>query len=433
MVSGIEKLAEKMKLTSKEHSDDDRGGQSVEHYGEGGSQEHHGSRHEHHGGGSSHEQHYGEGGRHEHRKGGSSHEGKNRVAACPVLIERSGATQTSRFDGKPFRVTIVASHWYEKVVHSLVDACSKELLDKGVTEDNLQVVEVAGAFELPFTAARLIASKNTGHRPDAVVCIGCFVEDTTRTCETMRQAVAHGIMELNVTSGVPVIFGVLCCDNASQAHSFAEKRSCYGIDDNERCNFGVSWAQSALQMAHLNRCTSAKEMEHCSCFRSEGRSSGDNDEHKHKGQKHEPEKKEKCTSCGMSEQKCSCTECVCKECCDHGGACTSCKSSADKCTCKDCKCRSCCIRRDACRRCGCPPGSCCCQGCDCAVCSGTEAGDEKTKTSGQSAEHATTKASASGHSKAERSSGDDAGVHVSSTKCDRCGNPSGACKCGLLH
>uniref|UniRef100_A0AAV1VGH6 6,7-dimethyl-8-ribityllumazine synthase n=1 Tax=Peronospora matthiolae TaxID=2874970 RepID=A0AAV1VGH6_9STRA len=499
MKSGFEKLAEKMKLTSKDNSDDAHERQSEEHDGEGSSHEHRGksgshyhhgggSSHEHQGGGSSHErrgggsshehrgggsshEHRGEGSSHEHRGEGSSQEHKGEgsshehheegsrhehhgkggsrehhgghVPACPVLIERSGASQTSKFEGKSFRVTIVASHWYEKVVHSLVDACSKELLAKGVGEDNLHVVEVAGAFELPFTAARLIASEKMSHRPDAVICIGCFVEDATHTCETMRQAVAHGIMKLNVTSDVPVIFGVLCCDNESQAHSSVEKRSCYGIDDSEQCNFGVSWAQSALQMAHLSRCTSVKEMEHCSCFRSDNRSGGDSDEHKrkltkhesgkHESGKHESGKLEKCTSCGLSEKKCSCKECVCKACCDHGGACTSCKSSAENCECKDCKCRSCCVRRDACRRCGCPPDSCSCQGCDCAVCSGKDGSDAKTKSSKYTDEHESTKASSGGHSKEESASGSGSGIHVSSVKCDRCGSPSGGCQCGLLH
>ncbi|EEY64837.1 uncharacterized protein PITG_15629 [Phytophthora infestans T30-4] len=225
-----------------------------------------------------------------------------------------GAAQSRQLDGSGLKVTIVASRWYEKVIHSLVDACSDELLAKGVAEDDLHVVEVAGAFELPFAAARLVHCKDTSHRPDAVICIGCLVSDSTHTCETMSHAVANGIMKLNVTFDTPVIYGVLCCDNESQAHSCAEKRSC-GSGEDEKCNHGVAWAQSALEMAHLKRCMAAKK-------------------------------------------ECTCKDCKCRLCCNHRGDCTSCKSSAENCSCEDCKCRSCCSKRETCRGCGCPPDNC---------------------------------------------------------------------------
>ena len=109
MALGFEKLAEKMKHSSKEEHSEDR---------ESGGSEH--------------------------------HEGKTKAPVNPVLIERPGASETSKLDGKGLQIAIIASHWYEKTVRSLVDACSKELLAKGVEEDSLHVVKVAGAFELPF-------------------------------------------------------------------------------------------------------------------------------------------------------------------------------------------------------------------------------------------------------------------------------------------
>lgn len=382
-----------------------------------------------------HPEHHDEGGGHGH------HEGNTKRPHSPVLIEQAGATQTNKLDGNGLRVTIVASRWYENVVHSLVDACSKELLAKGVAEDDLHLVEVAGAFELPFAAASLVYCKDTSHRPDAVICIGCFVNGATHMCETMSHAVADGIMKLNVTPGAtPVIFGVLCCDSESQAHSCAEKRSCCGVGEGQKCNHGVSWAQSALEMAHLKRCTSAKKMEHCSCTRCVSRESGESGEHNRKSEKSEYGEHDLCTSCGLAAGKCSCKECVCRVCCNNRGACTSCKSSADNCSCKDCECQVCssktgsgeqiepaiksatsstilcgggCIaaaQRAAaggCPGCECPAGGCPCTKCGCPICGPNQSASNPTPCCG----------------------GNKAGKRATAGNCPACGCPGGNCPC----
>ncbi|KAE9073498.1 hypothetical protein PF007_g25786 [Phytophthora fragariae] len=270
---------------------------------------------EEHVGGAS--EHHGEGGSHGH------HESKHKTPHSPVLIEQPGATESSRLDGNGLRVTIIASRWYGKVIHSLTDACSEELLDKGVAEDDLHLVEVSGAFELPYAAARVIHCKDSSRRPDAVICVGCIVKDGTHMCETMSQAVANGIMKLNVTSDTPVIFGVLCCENEGQAQSCAAKKASYGGGEGQKCNHGVAWAQSALEMAHLKRCAAGKKSEHCRCTRCERRI-GAVGAKQESGKSHESQKtRETCTTCGSSAEKCSCEKCKCKVCCDSRGDCTS--------------------------------------------------------------------------------------------------------------
>ncbi|KAH7484972.1 6,7-dimethyl-8-ribityllumazine synthase [Phytophthora ramorum] len=358
----------------------------------------------------------------------SQEEGKAASPHGPVLIEQPGVAQSGKLDGTGLRVAIIASRWYEKVVHSLVKECSDELLAKGVADDDLHLVEVAGAFEIPFAAARLVHCKDVSHRPDAVICIGCIVNDATHMCETMSHAVAHGIMELNVKSETPVIFGVLCCDSESQADTCAEKRSCSAGGEGHKCSHGVSWAQSALEMAHLKRCTSAKKAEQCRCVRcaSRGDESGKHKASKHESGKHESETLKShgaCRTCGSSAEKCSCKECKCKVCCDSRGQCTSCKSSADNCSCEDCKCRSCSTKRQACRGCGCPPDKCSCTDCNCVSCSSNKemAG---TKMPMSSSEYVT----------AGKLSSPSSGVKQGgSSECASCGSPDGKCKCGLLH
>ncbi|KAG2985694.1 hypothetical protein JG687_00017803 [Phytophthora cactorum] len=378
---------------------------------------------------------------------GESHgheEGKTEATHSPVLIEQPGAAQSRKLDGSGLRVTIVAARWYEKVIHSLVDACSDELVAKGVAEDDLHLVEVAGVFELPFAAARLVHCKDTSHRPDAVICIGCLVSDATHTCETMSHAVANGMMKLNVTSDTPVIYGVLCCDSESQAHSCVEKRSC-GAGEDQKCNHGVAWAQSALEMAHLKRCMAAKKLERCCCTRCESRGSGENSKHKSEETvKQEYSKHDVCLNCGSSARECKCKDCKCRVCCNHRGDCTSCKSSAENCSCEDCKCRSCCSKREACRGCGCPPDKCSCQGCNCAACASKKelaskkkpispTKDASTKQTSSPTKHLSKHgtSSSSEHPSKHESSTPSSGVKHD--ECASCGSPSGQCKCGLLH
>ncbi|KAE9034854.1 hypothetical protein PR003_g8150 [Phytophthora rubi] len=380
---------------------------------------------EEHVGGAS--EHHGEGGSHGH------HESKHKTPHSPVLIEQPGATESSRLDGNGLRVTIIASRWYGKVIHSLTEACSEELLDKGVAEDDLHLVEVSGAFELPYAAARVIHCKDSSRRPDAVICVGCIVKDGTHMCETMSQAVANGIMKLNVTSDTPVIFGVLCCENEGQAQSCAAKKASYGGGEGQKCNHGVAWAQSALEMAHLKRCAAGKKSEHCRCTRCESRI-GAVGAKQESGKSHESQKtRETCTTCGSSAEKCSCEKCKCKVCCDSRGDCTSCGSSASNCSCEACKCRACCSKREACRGCGCSPDKCSCQDCNCAACSSKKE-TAGTKMAMPSTEHASKQETQPLLGGQQESSSGGKRVHGGgSDECASCGSPGGKCKCGLLH
>ncbi|KAG2532246.1 hypothetical protein JM16_000447 [Phytophthora kernoviae] len=203
----------------------------------------------------------------------SGHHGEGKTEVLHSRDEHSRVTESNKLDVKDLRVTIIASRWYEKEIRLLVEACSEELLSKGVAANNLHLFEVSGAFELPYAAARMVHCKDTSHRPDAVICIGCIVKDATLMCGTMSKAVANGIMKLNVTSDVPVIYGVLCCESESQVHTCSIERVNSG-NSGEKRTYGASWAQSALEMAHLKRCASAKKAEHCHCSRCTMRGGG---------------------------------------------------------------------------------------------------------------------------------------------------------------
>ena len=108
------------------------------------------------------------------------------------------------------RVAIVAAQWHPKVTDALVAGALRALDDSGVTD--YTVIRVPGSFELPV--ASLHAAKN-GY--DAVVALGVVIRGDTPHFEYVCQAATEGLMQVGVTTGIPVGFGVLTCDNDPQA------------------------------------------------------------------------------------------------------------------------------------------------------------------------------------------------------------------------
>lgn len=108
------------------------------------------------------------------------------------------------------RVAIVAAQWHPKVTDALVAGAVRALDDSGVTD--YTVIRVPGSFELPV--ASLHAAKN-GY--DAVVALGVVIRGDTPHFEYVCQATTEGLMQVGVTTGIPVGFGVLTCDNDPQA------------------------------------------------------------------------------------------------------------------------------------------------------------------------------------------------------------------------
>jgi 6,7-dimethyl-8-ribityllumazine synthase len=111
------------------------------------------------------------------------------------------------------RFAIVASETNAEVTDALVAGALATFEQQGVAPDAVRVVRVAGAYELPMTAAKLIRT----HVVDGVVCIGAIVRGETPHFEYLAMSVAIGIQSVAIDSGVPVTFGVLTCDTLDQA------------------------------------------------------------------------------------------------------------------------------------------------------------------------------------------------------------------------
>jgi len=114
-----------------------------------------------------------------------------------------------RVDASGLRVAIVAASWHATVMDGLIDGARRGLADAGVR--SVELVRVPGAFELPVACSVLVASY------DAVVALGVVIRGSTPHFDYICQAVAIGLTDVSVRSGVPVGFGVLTCDNDQQA------------------------------------------------------------------------------------------------------------------------------------------------------------------------------------------------------------------------
>lgn len=136
------------------------------------------------------------------------------------------------------RFAIVVSRFNEEITSGLLSGARTALVEAGVRDDDVTLVHVPGAFEIPVTALHLA---ETG-RFDAVICLGCLIKGDTMHFEYIAEAASHGIMHVSVTTGVPVAFGVLTTLTDAQAAVRSEPGE---------GNKGREAALAAIEMATL--------------------------------------------------------------------------------------------------------------------------------------------------------------------------------------
>src|SRR5262245_35957972 len=111
------------------------------------------------------------------------------------------------------RFAIIVSRFNEEITEGLLKGARAALVAAEVRDDDITLVRVPGAFEIPGTARRLAGSG----RFDAVICLGCVIKGDTMHFEYIASAVSQGIMDAGSHTGVPVIFGVLTTLTDDQA------------------------------------------------------------------------------------------------------------------------------------------------------------------------------------------------------------------------
>lgn len=144
------------------------------------------------------------------------------------------------YDGKGLRIAIVASRFNEFITSRLISGARDALLRHGTEEDDITLAWVPGAFEIPSAAKKLAESGAF----DAVICLGAVIRGATSHYDYVCAEVSKGIAQIALSSGVPVIFGILTTENIEQAIERAGTKG---------GNKGFDCAQDAIEMASLFR------------------------------------------------------------------------------------------------------------------------------------------------------------------------------------
>ncbi|MEX2502950.1 MAG: 6,7-dimethyl-8-ribityllumazine synthase [Trueperaceae bacterium] len=142
--------------------------------------------------------------------------------------------------GTGLRIGIVAARFNDLITRRLLDGASDALRRSGVAGDDVAVVWVPGAVEIPLAATRLAASG----RFDAVIALGAVIRGSTSHFDHVCGIVASGVARAAHDTGVPVAFGVLTTDTIEQAIERAGTKA---------GNAGETAARSAIEMATLLR------------------------------------------------------------------------------------------------------------------------------------------------------------------------------------
>jgi 6,7-dimethyl-8-ribityllumazine synthase len=133
---------------------------------------------------------------------------------------------------------IVASRFNDFMTKQLVSGCIDTLVRHGADDNDLTVVWVPGAFEIPAIAGKMAKNKTY----DAVICLGTVIRGSTPHFDFVASEAAKGIAKVAGDSGIPVIFGVITADTIEQA----VERS--GAKDG---NKGKDAALSAIEMVNV--------------------------------------------------------------------------------------------------------------------------------------------------------------------------------------
>ena len=148
------------------------------------------------------------------------------------------------FEGKVvatnMKVGIVAARFNEFVVSRLIGGAEDALLRHGVKDSNIDLAWVPGAFEIPVVAKRMAESG----KYYAVLCLGTVIRGETSHYDYVCNEVSKGIAQVELQSGLPVLFGIVTAENLEQAVQRAGAKS---------GNKGYDIACSAIEMVNLMR------------------------------------------------------------------------------------------------------------------------------------------------------------------------------------
>ncbi|MDD4691172.1 MAG: 6,7-dimethyl-8-ribityllumazine synthase [Eubacterium aggregans] len=141
---------------------------------------------------------------------------------------------------KDVRIGIVAARFNEFIVSRLLSGAVDGLVRHDVSEENIDVAWVPGAFEIPLIAQKMVG---TG-RYDAVICLGAVIRGATSHYDYVCNEVSKGIATVSLKSDIPVMFGVITTENIEQAIERAGTKV---------GNKGYDCALGAIEMINLGK------------------------------------------------------------------------------------------------------------------------------------------------------------------------------------
>lgn len=139
---------------------------------------------------------------------------------------------------KKIKIGIVAARFNEFITSKLVSGAMDGLLRHDVSEDDIHVAWVPGAFEIPLIASKMAKSG----KYDAVICLGAVIRGSTSHYDYVCNEVSKGIASVSLETGIPVMFGVLTTENIEQAIERAGSKA---------GNKGYECALGAIEMVNL--------------------------------------------------------------------------------------------------------------------------------------------------------------------------------------
>jgi 6,7-dimethyl-8-ribityllumazine synthase len=157
-----------------------------------------------------------------------------------MAIQQIKAVEGSLIVPEGARFAIIAARFNSFIVERLIEGAVDGLLRHGASPENVTIVRVPGSWEMPSVVARVARSQ----RYDAVIATGAVIRGATAHFDYVAGEAAKGIAQASLSSGVPVVFGVLTTDTIEQAVERAGTKA---------GNKGFDAALAAIEMVSLGK------------------------------------------------------------------------------------------------------------------------------------------------------------------------------------
>lgn len=147
-------------------------------------------------------------------------------------------TYSGQLTTKGAKFALLASRFNDFIVSRLIDGAKDALVRHGAKEDDIDIIWVPGAFELPQVARRVAAKEEYA----ATICLGCIIRGATPHFDYVAAEAAKGLAQVAMQSEMPLTFGVLTTDTIEQAVERAGTKA---------GNKGADAAIAAIELVNL--------------------------------------------------------------------------------------------------------------------------------------------------------------------------------------